>query len=80
MPREAQAIASTDLTALAAAVPVPVLLILGAQSPAWAHDITGGLAAVLPKSTLAVLDGQGHDAIETASGLLASQLAGFFGY
>jgi pimeloyl-ACP methyl ester carboxylesterase len=80
MPREAQALATVDLTALAAAVPVPVLLILGAQSPAWAHDITGRLAAVLPQSTLAVLDGQGHEAIETAPGLLVSQLAGFFRY
>jgi len=79
MPREAQAIADTDLTALAAVVPVPVLLILGAQSPAWAGHITAGLAAALPQSTLAVLHGQGHEAIETA-GLLASQLAGFFGY
>jgi len=80
MPREAQAIADTDLTALAAAVPVPVLLILGPQSPAWARDITDTLAAVLPRSTLAVLDGQGHEAIESAPGQLAGQLAGFFGY
>ena len=80
MPREAQAIADTDLTVLAAAIPVPVLLILGAQSPAWAHDITRDLAAALPQSTLAVLDGQGHEAIETAPGLLVSQLAGFFRY
>jgi pimeloyl-ACP methyl ester carboxylesterase len=80
MPREAQAIAGTDLTVLAAAVQVPVLLILGAQSPAWAHDITRDLAAALPQSTLAVLDGQGHEAIETVPGLLVSQLAGFFRY
>ena len=80
MPREAQAIADTDLTVLAAAVPVPVLLILGAQSPAWAHDITRDLGAALPQSTLAVLDGQGHEAIESAPGLLVSQLAGFFRY
>ena len=56
------------------------MLILGAQSPAWAEDITGDLAAVLPQSTLAVLDGQGHEAIESAPELLASHLAGFFGY
>ncbi len=80
MPREAQALATVDLPALAAAVPVPVLLILGAQSPAWAKDITGDLAAVLPQSTLAVLDGQGREAMETAPELLASHLAGFFGY
>ncbi len=80
MPREGQAIAGADLPALAAGVPVPVLLILGSASPAWAHDITGELAAGLPESTLAVLDGQGHDAIDSAPGLLASELAGFFRY
>ena len=78
LPREAQALATTDLPALAAAVPVPVRLILGSQSPAWARDITGELAAVLPQSTLAVLDVQGHEAIESAPGLLADRLAGFF--
>ena len=36
--------------------------------------------AALPQSTLAVLDGQGHEAIETAPGLVANQLAGFFRY
>jgi pimeloyl-ACP methyl ester carboxylesterase len=77
MPREAQALATVDLTALAAVVPVPVLLLLGGQSPAWARNITGDLAAALPRSTLAVLDGQGHEAIETAPGLLADRLAGF---
>ena len=80
MPREAEALATVDVNALAAAIIVPVLLILGADSPAWARDITGTLAAVLPRSTLAVLDGQGHEAIETAPGLLVSQLAGFFRY
>jgi len=80
MPRESQAIADADLPALAASVPVPVLLILGSASPAWAHDITGELAARLPDSTLAVLDGQGHDAIDSAPELLASELAGFFRY
>jgi pimeloyl-ACP methyl ester carboxylesterase len=80
MPREAQALTTVDLTALAAAVPVPVLLILGTDSPAWARDITSDLAAVLPQNSLAVLDGQGHDAIESAPELLASRLAGFFRY
>jgi pimeloyl-ACP methyl ester carboxylesterase len=59
----------------------PLLLVHGGMGciESW-HDITGGLAAVLPQSTLAVLDGQGHEAIETAPGLLVSQLAGFFRY
>ena len=80
MPREAQALAAADLKALAADVAVPVLLILGSASPAWARDITGELAAVLPRRTLAVLDGQGHEAIDTAPDLLASRLAAFFRY
>ncbi len=80
MPREAQALATVDLKALAAAVTVPVLLILGSASPAWARGITEDLTAVLPRSTLAVLDGQGHEATESAPELLASRLAGFFRY
>ena len=77
MPRESQAIARVDLPSLAASVPVPVLLILGSASPAWARDITGELAAGLPQSTLAILDGQGHDAIDSAPQSLARELAGF---
>ena len=80
MPREALALATVDVTALAAAVTVPVLLLLGSRSPAWARDITGALADVLPQSTLAVLDGQGHQAIDSAPSLLESRLAAFFRY
>ena len=80
MPREALALATVDVTALAAAVTVPVLLLLGSRSPAWARDITGALADVLPQSTLAALDGQGHDANDSAPELLADRLAGFFCY
>ncbi len=78
MSRESQAIADADLPALAAGVLVPVLLILGSASPAWARDITGELAAGLPGSTVAVLDGQGHAAIDSAPELLVSELARFF--
>jgi len=79
MPREARALASVDVTALAGAVGVPVLLILGAASPSWAGDITRELTAALPHSRMAVLPGQGHEAIESAPGLLTGQLAEFFG-
>jgi pimeloyl-ACP methyl ester carboxylesterase len=78
MPREGQAIADVVLTALAAKVSVPVLLLLGSARPGWARDITNDLAAAMPQSTLAVLDGQGHEAIESAPGLLTDRLAGFF--
>ena len=80
MPREALALATVDVTALAAAVTVPVMLLLGSLSPAWASDITGALAGALPQSTLAALDGQGHDAVDSAPELLADRLAGFFYY
>jgi len=76
MPREAQALAEVDLTALATAV--PVLLILGSAGPGWAKDITAELTAVLPQTTLAVLHGQGHDAIGSAAAELAGQLEEFF--
>jgi pimeloyl-ACP methyl ester carboxylesterase len=77
MPREAGAVARTDPTALAAGVSIPVLLILGSASPAWARDLTRELAARLPDSTLADLDGYGHDGIDAAPDLLTSALTAF---
>jgi hypothetical protein len=53
-------------------------LILGSASPAWAHEIIADLDAVLTHKTLAVLDGQGHDAINLAPELLVSQPVRFF--
>jgi pimeloyl-ACP methyl ester carboxylesterase len=78
MPRESQGLGTVNLEALAAKVDVPVLLLLGSASPAWAHDITTELAGVLTNQTLAVLDGQGHDAISLAPELLIAQLGAFF--
>ncbi len=78
MPRESPALADIDVKALAAGVVVPVLLILGSDSPAWAHDITRDLAGTLPRSTLAVLDGQGHEATDSAPAALAARLEEFF--
>jgi pimeloyl-ACP methyl ester carboxylesterase len=66
------------VTGLAAGVTIPVLLILGSDSPAWARDITRDLARILPQGTLAVLDGKGHDAIDSAPAELAGRLDGFF--
>jgi len=41
--------------------------------------ITSELRAGIPQSRLARLDGRGHDAIDTAPGLIASLLGEFFG-
>ncbi len=79
MPREAGALAGADLRALAAAVTAPVLLVLGAVSPPWAGEITRELTGALPESEVAVLPGQDHLAIDSAPGLLARALTGFFG-
>jgi pimeloyl-ACP methyl ester carboxylesterase len=78
LPREALALASVDLTALAAPVAVPVLLILGAVSPPWAGEITCELTAALPESTVTVLPGQDHLAVDSAPELLARALTEFF--
>ncbi len=77
LPREAAALAAVDLPALAAGVTIPVLLILGTASPAWAGDITRELDAALADATVAVLPGCGHDAIDSAPGQLADALARF---
>ena len=79
MPREGEALASAGPPGLAARVTAPVLLMLGEASPAWAADITHALSATLPLATLAVLPGAGHEAIDTAPGLIHRELLGFLG-
>ncbi len=79
MTRESEALASADPLALAAKVTAPVLLLLGEASPAWAADITHALSATLPRATLAVLPGAGHEAIDTAPGLIHRELLSFLG-
>ena len=54
-----------------------MLLLLGCTRPAWARDVTDEVAAALKHMTLAVLDGQGHDAISLAPELLLTQLEEF---
>ena len=78
MPREARALAEVDLPALAARARIPVRLMLGSQSPAWAAELTASLAAALPQSTLAELTGHGHEAIAEDPDLVARALSQFF--
>ena len=79
LPREAEGLASVDVPALAAAITAPVLLLLGTSSPDWAGDITRALAAVLPAATVAELPGFGHEAVDTAPGLVDARLREFLG-
>ncbi len=79
MPREAQALTSVDPLSGAGAITCPVLLLLGEHSPAWAGDISRALAAALPAAELAVLPGQGHEAVDSHPGLVVGELQRFLG-
>jgi pimeloyl-ACP methyl ester carboxylesterase len=78
MPREGDALSTVDLAKLAVAVTRPVLLLLGETSPAWAPAITRLLHEELPESAIAVLDGQGHEAVDLAPSMVAEVLGTFF--
>jgi pimeloyl-ACP methyl ester carboxylesterase len=79
LPREAAALACPGLPGLARAVTIPVLLLLGSDSPAWARDITGALASALPAAEQVTLPGQGHDAVDVAPGVLVAELERYLG-
>jgi pimeloyl-ACP methyl ester carboxylesterase len=78
MPREARALATIDLTALAAGVTAPVLLVVGALSPPWAQDLTAALHDALADATVATLPGSGHEGLDTEPDLLRRLLLQFF--
>lgn len=56
---------------------IPVLLLLGSESPEWAKKGTEAVHSVLPNSRVAVLEGEGHIAILTAPQLVADEVARF---
>jgi len=78
LPREGQALASVDLLKDTQLVRSPVLLLLGQQSPPWAHEITHALSAALPNPNIVILPDQGHEAIHSAPDLIVSALTRFF--
>ncbi|MDN5914527.1 MAG: alpha/beta hydrolase [Pseudonocardia sp.] len=78
MVREAEALLAVDVVGLTAGVTVPVLLMVGDRSPGWAATVTSRLRQDLPGVTLTVLDGHGHEAVDTAPGLVVARLDRFF--
>jgi pimeloyl-ACP methyl ester carboxylesterase len=56
---------------------IPVLLLLGGDSPAYFSDFTAQLHAALPNSQVVVLPGQQHIAITTAPDLFAREVLAF---
>lgn len=76
--REAEALTTVDLSALAANMAAPsVLLLLGSDSPPWAAAVTRNLERALPMAEVAVLQGQGHEAVDVAPELIANELEHF---
>jgi pimeloyl-ACP methyl ester carboxylesterase len=60
-----------------AALPAPVILLLGSESPEWARRGTEIVQSLLSNSRVVVLDGQGHVATSTAPELLAGEVVHF---
>ena len=57
---------------------MPVLLLLGTESPDWAVRSVHAYADAIPGAELRMLEGQGHSANMTAPELLAGELERFF--
>jgi pimeloyl-ACP methyl ester carboxylesterase len=75
LPRELSAEAEFDLDKLAlAGLELPVVLLVGSESPAWAKRSTDAYARALPNVTVRALQGQGHGAVAAAPELVAAEL------
>jgi pimeloyl-ACP methyl ester carboxylesterase len=61
------------------ALRMPMLLLVGTESPDWAVRSVRAHAEAIPGAEVRSLDGQGHSANMTAPGLLAAELERFFG-
>ena len=53
---------------------IPVLMLVGSESPEWAKRSTAAYAEALPDVTVHTLEGQGHGALAAAPELVASEL------
>jgi pimeloyl-ACP methyl ester carboxylesterase len=58
-------------------ISAPTLLLLGTESPEWAHRSIEAYAGALRYATVHTLEGHGHGANVTAPELLASEVEGF---
>jgi pimeloyl-ACP methyl ester carboxylesterase len=53
------------------------LLLVGSESPDWAHRSTEAFAAAIPGARVRILEGQGHGAAVSAPALLTAELERF---
>jgi pimeloyl-ACP methyl ester carboxylesterase len=75
IPRELRAEGDFAIDGAAlAGLDIPVLMLLGSESPEWAMRSTAAYAETLPNVTVRTLDGQGHGALAAAPELVAAQL------
>ena len=57
----------------------PTLLLLGSESPKWAKESTEVIHEAFPNSRIAILEGQGHVAMNTAPELFIDEVLAFIG-
>jgi pimeloyl-ACP methyl ester carboxylesterase len=55
----------------------PALLLVGSESPGWAHRSTAAYAEAIPDARVSTLEGQGHGAAASAPELVAGELRVF---
>ena len=75
LPRELRAECDFTLDRAALAeLDIPVLMLIGSESPEWARRSTAAYSEALPNVTVHTLEGQGHGALAAAPELVASEL------
>jgi pimeloyl-ACP methyl ester carboxylesterase len=75
LPRELRAECEYELNRAALAeLDIPVLMLIGSESPNWARRSTAAYADALPTASVHTLKGQGHGALAAAPELVASEL------
>jgi pimeloyl-ACP methyl ester carboxylesterase len=78
VPRELRAEQAFGMDALSLGeLRAPTLLLVGSESPAWAHQSIAAFAGAIPDARVHTLEGQGHGAAVSAPELLAAELTDF---
>jgi pimeloyl-ACP methyl ester carboxylesterase len=80
VPRELRAEAALRLEQLRLGLlGIPVLMLVGSESPEWARRSTDGFAEALPDVEVHTLEGHGHGGAVSAPELVAGEIAAFLG-
>jgi pimeloyl-ACP methyl ester carboxylesterase len=60
-------------------IAIPVLLLLGGDSPAFVSEGINAVHAAIPSSRVTIMPGQRHIAMDTAPAVFLREVIGFFG-